>query len=185
MSANPNAPYIFLVFASHDIKRHSALDRLRDEARQLQNLLEINSSCQLILRQNAVLEDVFNTFKKNPYRERISVFHFAGHADSYSLLLENAKREALRADANGFAAFLAEQPGLHLVFLNGCSTQEQVQGLLDAGVQVVIATTERVPDEWASPFASDFYKSLVSGASIASAYRDDGGSVVLFHIGLC
>ena len=49
-------------------------------------------------------------------------------------------RQTLPADAAGLAAFLGQQRGLQLVFLNGCSTQAQVKGLLEAGVGVVIAT---------------------------------------------
>ena len=75
-------------------------------------------------------------------------------------------------DAGGLAAFFKLQHGLKLVFLNGCSTELQVRGLLDAGVATVIATSWNVQDEVAAEFASWFYKSLGGGASIRRAFGE-------------
>jgi hypothetical protein len=50
------------------------------------------------------------------------------------LLLESAAGQTATADAGGLAAFLGQQQRLQLVFLNGCSTQQQTQGLLDANI---------------------------------------------------
>ncbi|MEZ4471740.1 MAG: hypothetical protein R3F60_13265 [bacterium] len=51
---------------------------------------------------------------------------------------------------------LSSQPGLQLVFLNGCSTEAQVRRLLDLGVPAVIATNRAIDDgvATASPSAS-------------------------------
>lgn len=66
----------------------------------------------------------------------------------------------------GLASFLGQQTGLELVFLNGCATQNQAQGLLDANVSTVIATSQAIDDRVAAEFASRFYRSLAGGASI-------------------
>ena len=58
---------------------------------------------------------------------RIAVLHYGGHANRYQLLLESAAGHAVAPDAGGLAAFLAQQRGLQLVVLNGCSTQPQTE----------------------------------------------------------
>ena len=59
-----------------------------------------------------------------------------------------------------------------MVFLNGCSTQPQVQGLLDAQVSVVIATAQAIDDAVATEFASRFYHGLACGMTIETAYKE-------------
>ena len=62
----------------------------------------------------------------------------------------DAGGESAAADAGGLAAFLGQQDGLLLVFLNGCSTQQQTQGLLDANVSAVISTSRVIDDQVAT-----------------------------------
>ena len=54
------------------------------------------------------------------------------------------------------------QTGWQLVFINCCSTRLQVQLLPDAGVSVVIATTQTIDDSVAIDFDASFYQSLAS-----------------------
>ena len=86
------------------------------------------------MRTNSTAGDIFKVFQDPKYRNRIAIFHYGGHANGYQLLLESASGQSAAADAGGLAAFLAQQQGLQLVFLNGCSTQQQTQGLLDANI---------------------------------------------------
>ena len=102
----------------------------------------------------------------------MAIFHFGGHANGYQLLLESAAGKPAAADAGGLAAFLAQQRGLQLVFLNGCSTERQVQGLLDAGVSAVIATDQAIDDAVATAFAARFYQGLAGGAAIGAAFGE-------------
>lgn len=78
----------------------------------------------------------------------------------------------LRPTPGGLARFLAEQRGLALVFLNGCSTAGQVSDLLDAGVQAVIATDQAVEDGMATVFAARFYQGMAGGAAIGAAFEE-------------
>jgi hypothetical protein len=73
------------------------------------------------------LAEIVEVFQQ--YSGRIAVLHFAGHADGFSLLMQDDKGKALPAGAQGLAQFLSVQPGLQLVFLNACSTKAQVRGL--------------------------------------------------------
>ena len=124
--------------------------------------------------------DIFAAFRR--HRDRIAIFHFAGHAGSDRLLLEAAGGAGRPADAAGLAAFLAQQHGLALVFLNGCATRGQAQGLLDAGVAAVIATSQAIRDDVAAEFAGQFYTSLAgtreaTGCTLRAAFDEAVGAV--------
>ena len=63
---------------------------------------------------------------------------------------------------------LAQQHGLHLVFLNGCDTAGQVPLLEAAGIPVVLGTaTDAINDDVACGVAEYFYRSLAGGSTIA------------------
>jgi len=170
-----NKPIIFLAFANDPAHRLPALD---DEARAVQDALkraENEGLCKVISDPYATLDRVLAAFRENP--DRVALFHFAGHAGGQTLLLGAAGGQAAAADAGGLARFLAEQDGLTLVFLNGCATQEQAQGLLDAGVSVVIATSQKIKDEVAASFAAQFYTSLATGATLGRAFGEAEGAI--------
>jgi hypothetical protein len=131
--------------------------------------------CQMLIEANATAGRVFAVFQDARYHHRIAVFHYAGHADGYRLLLESAAGSSPAdqgaAHAAGLAVFVGAQRGLELVFLNGCSTAPQVQGLLDAGCPAVIATSQAIDDRVATEFAGVFYQGLGGGAGLESAFK--------------
>jgi hypothetical protein len=172
MAATPPKPVLLLAFASE--LAGVTLPLLAEEVRRLRAALrpaEDAGLCEVVVRQSVTLADILNVFQAPRYHGRIALFHFAGHADAYALLLTDAQGNEKSADAKGFAAFLAEQPSLDVVFLNACSTQPQVDDLLAAGVKAVIATGAEIPDDWALAFADRFYTGLAGGAGLASAFR--------------
>jgi WD40 repeat protein len=165
-------PVILLAFAN---ARDNYLRNLPEEARQVREALDVaeqHGRCQLVLRQNATVGDILDVFQDARYRDCIALFHFGGHADGYRLLLETAAGAPAAANAGGLARFLAQQRGLTLVFLNGCSTEGQVADLLAAGVPAVIATDQAVDDAQATAFAARFYRGLAGGATIGAAYKE-------------
>jgi hypothetical protein len=101
------------------------------------------------------LDELTAPFRAAEYRGRIAIFHFAGHGSPFDLLLEGNAPTGQPLGAPGLAHFLATQPHrLKLVFLNACSTRQQVEALLKvAGVDVVIATSQRIRDDVARQFA--------------------------------
>src|SRR5262249_39120682 len=143
---------------------------LRDLPKELRSLREIlkdaerNGLCRLELLPNADLDQIVRVFTE--YRDRVAIFHYAGHADSRRLLLESNDAGVAPAHAAGLAAFLGQRRGLQLVFLNGCSTRPQVAGLLGAGVAAAIATARAIDDDMARAFAVAFYTELASGAPL-------------------
>lgn len=170
MADQNTRPVISLTFANSSTH---PLPYLAAECNRLTAILEAAAQrglCELIMRPYATVEQILGLFEQPALRGRIAVFHYAGHADSYQLLLEGADGQSIPADARGLAAFLRYQGCLQLVFLNGCSTQAQVQGLLEAGVNVVIATAQAINDEVATAFAEHFYIALVNLDPLAVAF---------------
>ena len=126
MSTTNNTPVIFLAFSNDRQNPHGYLDCLPEEARQLRDVLESAEKaglCEIVVRTNSTATDVFKVFQDSRYRNRVAIFHYGGHANGYQLLMESATGETMAADAGGLAGFFAQQRGLQLVFLNGCSTR--------------------------------------------------------------
>ncbi len=175
-----NKPVILLAFANDRDDTVQYLRNLPDEARRLREVLEPAERaglCELVVRTNTTASDLFKVLQDPKYRNRIAIIHYGGHANGYQLLLESSAGQAVAADAGGLAAFLTQQKGLQLVFLNGCSTQQQTQGLLDANISVVISTSRAIDDQVATNFAHQFYQGLAGGATIRTAYREAEAAV--------
>ena len=170
MPEQSTKPVIFLAFANSSA---NPLPNLAEEYHRLEAIgkqAAEKGHCELVVAPYATVDDILGTFQNARYSGRIALFHYAGHADSYELLLQGADGRPAVADAGGLAAFLGYQSGLQLVFLNGCSTQPQVQGLLAAGVAVVIATSQAIDDQVATDFAGRFYQFLAGGDAIDVAF---------------
>ncbi len=180
MPDTTHKPVILLAFANDRDDTIGHLRNLPVEARQLREVLEPAEQaglCEVVVRSNSTASDLFKVFQDPRYRNRIAIFHYGGHANGYQLLLETAAGQAAAADAGGLAAFLAQQHGLQLVFLNGCSTQQQTQGLLDANISAVISTSRSIDDQVATDFAFHFYQGLAGGATIRTAYHEAAAAV--------
>lgn len=163
-------PVILLAFANSHEGQRGFLRGLAKEQSEIEEALEAASQvCDLQVRSNATLEDIVDSFLK--HRDRVAILHYAGQANSYQLLLETDAGALEAANAAGISQFLAQRRGLKLVFLNGCSTQSQVDDLHRAGVPAVIATTRPVDDTQALNFAQTFYKALSTGSSVRSGRR--------------
>ena len=99
-------------------------------------------------------------------RDRIVMFHYAGHAAEDHLLLDQQK---ILLDI--YDDLLGQAPYLKLVFLNGCATLQHVEALWQAGIPAVIATSESIADEQARQFAHYFYDSMAKGARLEDAFE--------------
>lgn len=99
------------------------------------------------------------------YKDNIYLFLYSGHADRHHLFIEE---EVARSE--GICQMLSQCGGLKLVVLNGCSTEGQVQALLDSGIPVVIGTSAPVNDQKAKNFSVTFFQNLKEGASIQEAF---------------
>ena len=178
-TSNPK-PVVFITFANDRDERVGYLRNLPEEARRIRGSLERAAReglCEVVERSNATLKDILDVFQDPDQRNRIAIFHYGGHANGYELLLESEKGIPSIADGKGLAAFLGQQTGLQLVFLNACATQPHVQGLLDAQVPAVIATARAIEDAAAMEFAGRFYQALAAGAALRTAYEEAAAAV--------
>ncbi len=119
MPKEQNVPVIFLAFANSS---SNPLPNLAEEYHRLTATLrpaEAKGLCELVVEPYATLDEILRTFQDERYRRRIAIFHYAGHADSYRLLLEKADGTSAIAYSGGLAAWLGGQGSLQLVFLNG------------------------------------------------------------------
>ena len=165
-------PVIFLVYANDRVDPAQHLRNLKHEIDVIRKTLrsaEQAGLCEVIFEPNASVDQVISIFQDPRFRNRIALFHYAGHADGYHLLLESSSGGYGAAHAEGLAEFLGTQNALQLVFLNGCSTEQQAQGLLDAHCPSVITTSQAINDATAMDFAISFYQGLGGGVSLKRA----------------
>ncbi|MDX2246072.1 MAG: CHAT domain-containing protein [Bacteroidia bacterium] len=170
-----NLPVIFLAFANDKSDETRFLRNLIHEKENILRQLTSASAaglCEPVVVEDASIEDILNVFQNPSYRNRIAVFHFAGHAGAFHLCMQAADGKVELAHAGGLAAFLGMQQNLQLVFLNGCSTQKQTDELLQARVGAVITTSQAIDDGVATDFSQRFYQSLGTGDSIFTSFQE-------------
>lgn len=118
-------------------------------------LIENNRGNYSVHRESyATVNNINNAL--GTYDGNIAIFHYAGHASQTSLLFNDQ-------EANGIGIAYQLKPSiaagnLRLVILNGCSTAQQVNKLLELGVPAVIATNASVNDTSAKIFGVEFFR---------------------------
>ncbi|HEU4996823.1 MAG TPA: CHAT domain-containing protein, partial [Gemmatimonadaceae bacterium] len=167
-----DVPVIFLAFANDRSRPLETLDRERKSIQRALEPLTANRRWELRVEPNATLDDITQIFQSAEFRNRVAIFHYAGHAADDALSLATDTGTNAPARSSGLARFLAEQRGLELVVLNGCRTRGQATSLLDAGVSHVVATSVSIDDAAATQFATGFYRGLAGGATLASSFRE-------------
>lgn len=161
-------PVIILAFAND---KDDYLPMINRERKNIFKTLQDHHDrgcVQVHKEETTSVEDVFELF--NRYGDKVSIFHYGGHAGGTHLQLETAAGDAQMADALGLAQLLGQQEELQLVFLNGCATKKQVELLLNAGVRAVIATSVPINDKMAVEFSEQFYNTLAGQANIGKAF---------------
>ena len=165
-------PVLYFSFANQ-ADRH--LSNLNEELKGIKTILrnkDAREKINLVREGNSQLQDILGDLPH--YRDALVLFHYAGHASGTKLEFEGQD-----AHAQGLADFFRDYPKLKLVFLNGCSTRAQVEGLFAAGVKAVIATSVEISDQRAKDFALEFYRVFELGYDLQSAYNHAVQSVLL------
>lgn len=158
-------PVVLLAFPPSSHPRADAPPRHVEEAHLLRAVLapaHDQGRIRLVVCEGATLDDLLRVFDR--YRGQVAIFHFAGHTDEDSPLLNKL------LGLNGRPPALRDQPGLKLVFLNARSGQGQANTLHAAGIPAVITATGAAPDDACPVFALRFYRALAAGDSIAAAF---------------
>ena len=114
-----SAPVIFFAFANDKTDETRFLRSLDVEKEAIQKKLAVAIEaglCEIIIEPDATIDEIIEIFQKPEYRDRIAIFHFAGHAGSFHLSMETAEGNVEIAHSGGLAAFLGLQENLQLVF---------------------------------------------------------------------
>ncbi|MCK6559438.1 DUF1566 domain-containing protein [candidate division KSB1 bacterium] len=173
MNEPTQKPVIFLAFAQDRVQGGAYLRNLPAELDGIRKALQKARQaqlCEVEERANATVENICDVFQE--FQDRIAIFHFGGHADSFELLLESLAGAHAAAHREGLVSFLVRQLGLKLVFLNGCSTQQHALDLKEAGIPAVIGTARTIDDAVAADLAVRFYKGLAAGHTIERAWAE-------------
>ncbi|MCB9232705.1 MAG: AAA family ATPase [Bacteroidia bacterium] len=168
-------PVIFLAFANDKVDNAAYLRNLPKEMESLRNALGKGVSaglCEVVERSSATIDQLLDVFQDPLYKDRIAIFHYGGHANGFQLLLESLDGQVAIAHAEGFVPFLARQKGLKLVFLNGCSSQQQAQDMIRAGIPAVIGTSQSIDDGIATSLSARFYNGISAGLGINQAWEE-------------
>lgn len=170
-----NRPVIFLAFANDRVDDAAYLRNLPKELDGIRKALyraQEAGLCEVVERANVTVENILNVFQDQRYRDRIAIFHYGGHANGYQLLLESAEGNNVSAKSEGLVPFFARQRSLKLIFLNGCSSQQQSLDLIEAGLPAVVGTSQSINDDVATSLAIRFYNGLGNGAGIDKAWQE-------------
>jgi|GEM_PF-1996935 len=162
-------PNLYFAFAHHHNNPLPALHEEFQIITQIIKPLDAIGAVRLLHNEFTTEDTIFNQF--NEYRDKIQLFHYGGHADGQGLDLNDKKHTNRKAHARGLASLFSQQRNLHCVFLNGCATFGQVQGFIESGVEVIIATYAPIGDAKAKTFASAFYQVLVKGQNLEVAFE--------------
>ena len=161
----PHKVVILLVFAND---KNQPLDEIGKESQAIRKILrdhlDTHPHFHIELLPYSSAEDLFDELRR--FNHQTIILHFAGHTNSELWKLHQGV-----VNANGMAEILNLQQSVHLLFLNGCSNQQQVAAFANAGIPTVIATNEPINDQQAQVFAIEFYKKLSSGKALKTSLQ--------------
>ena len=106
MSDDKKLPIIFLAYANDHIEGQEHLRNLEIEISNIKKRLEKAESeqlCRVITLENATVDLILSVFQE--CRDTIAIFHFAGHANGFHLLLKSESGYLKTAYAGGVEGF--------------------------------------------------------------------------------
>lgn len=158
-------PVLYLVYAD---SKNERLPHLRKEAEKTyDSLLSRAKKNHFIVHQDkSPSRDSIIKYLKS-HSDELIVFSFSGHAGKDQLLLDDEE-----AKAGGVAGLLKKCSSLKLILLNGCSTAEQTERLLNLPSRpVVVVTHAPIGDAGAAQFGSVFFEVMAEGGNIKEAFE--------------
>lgn len=166
-------PVIFLTFAND--RKGQFLEALEPERTGLHHQLSKYLNTGEGIYHSAGSSDPKDLLKDlNLFTGQIRVFHFSGHSDGVNLQLENNEGEEQYLHGKNLVKLLKSEvknsSQLFLVFLNACNSKGLLKALQHIEVPAIIATDTTIPDKTARDFSISFYRSLVSGNNLETAF---------------
>jgi hypothetical protein len=168
---------LFFAFANDPANPLESLKKEADELFRLLSPGQLRGHYVLVFEPFATREKLVQSLTQ--YKNQIALFHYSGHAGRDALATAD---ELSRAE--GIAHLLGQCPKLKLAFLNGCSTQGQVNMLWEKGVPGILATSAPVEDATATRFASRFYQALSNQEKLHQAFEQAKGDLLTTTPGL-
>ncbi len=110
-------PVIFLACANAPVNNPLYLRSLLKEFNDIRKALQPAKKaglCKITAQFGVTAKTIFNTFRA--YKDRIAIFHYGGHSNSYQLLLGSQDGGQRAANIAGLVPFFAGQKGLKLIF---------------------------------------------------------------------
>lgn len=172
---HPKKPVVLLAFANDKPDGDSYLRDLRKEQQEINKALAIarrNGLCEIVELPDATTKGIFDIFQNETYRDRIAIFHYGGHGESYKLLLKSEEGKWAPAYRKGLASFLGHQKGLKFIFLNACFSESHASELTSAGVPAVVGTSTGIPDIVARDLSTRFYHGIANGLPLGRAWKE-------------
>jgi WD40 repeat protein len=165
-------PIAVLAFANNYSDPGQHLVHLRSERRELERIFQASPHCEYLVWDGLSLDELVSRLSQPHLRQRLAIFHYAGHAGSRELVLEDAQGQASTAFAMGIVPLLSNLPALKFAFFNGCSSGDLARGLAQAGIPAAIGTSTAIGDQTALEFALTFYQALVeNGLPLQEAFH--------------
>ena len=168
---------LFFAFANDPANPLESLKKEEDELFRLLSPGQLRGHYVLVFESFATREKLVSSLTQ--YKNQITLFHYSGHAGRDALATAD---ELSRAE--GIAHLLGQCPKLKLAFLNGCSTQGQVNLLWQKGVPGILATSAPVEDAAATRFATRFYQALSNQEKVQEAFELAKGDLLTTTPGL-
>lgn len=163
-------PVVIAAFTDHD----QELRTLRYEAENIEDALREAAKknlCQYRIIRNATLEKIKKVFQDPEIRDKIAIFHYAGHASVNALLLESEHGTKKAAYAYGLVPLLTSIKSIQFIFLNGCLSMQMAESLNRSGVPAVAGTVTKIRDDLATQLSSSFYQGLSKGLPLFEAWK--------------
>lgn len=178
-------PIIYLTFANdYSQVGEGYLQKLTEERSNLRPMFSKDERFEVESDPDASVDNVIRYLQAPENLQRIQIWHYAGHGSPQGIYLHNDAVNSSDpvAGGDGLAQIVGQsQQNLQLVFLNACSTEDQVNALLRAGVRNVVATSQSINDAVAVDFAMRFYTALTNGQSIKNAFDQAESYIKIKH----
>jgi tetratricopeptide (TPR) repeat protein/transcriptional regulator with XRE-family HTH domain len=162
------APLVFAVLAPGGVAS-AELPGVRREGQILRDLFAAQAGLELLMLEDVTFARVRAVLQNPAFRDRLTVFHFAGHLGGEWLDLPD--EEGNPVAVGQLTQMLAGLPALKLVYLSACSSDAYADALLASGAGAVVGTMGGIDDESASMFAEIFFGHLLRGRSVAEAFH--------------
>ncbi|WP_273214938.1 CHAT domain-containing protein [Runella zeae] len=104
---------------------------------------------------------------------QIRMIHYIGHSNKEAIISQQNGVPTL-LEKEDLVAYLKNQKNLKIIFLNSCYSGEIAKELSNAGVPIVVGTTDKVGDHDASLIAAKFYETLggQAGKTLLAAFEE-------------